>query len=121
MLYDFGTRSFTCQIFARTLENFLILQVPVQSGSSVTLVRPYSDSLLKNPLMSLTVDSTSPGTEDNTSVSEGLSTKVTAVDKEGDAKYTFYFMYRKQTFIYYGSFTLPETDLGTESESDSCP
>ena len=71
--------------------------------------------------MSLTVDSTSPGTEDNTSVSEGLSTKVTAVDKEGDAKYTFYFMYRKQTFIYYGSFTLPETDLGTESESDSCP
>ena len=71
------------------IRNFFILQAPVQSGSNV-----------HNPLMSLTVDSTSSGTEDNTSVSEGLSTKVTAVDKEGDAKHIYIFNFSASQNVY---------------------
>ena len=62
-----------------------ILQAPVQSTSNV-----------HNPLMSLTVDITSSGTEDSTSVSEGLSTKITAVDKEGDTKYILIFFIKSE-------------------------
>ena len=51
------------------------------------MVPPYSEQMLQNPLLSLSIDSSGASTsrrDDQLNVSDGLSTKVTAVDKEGE-------------------------------------